>query len=467
MSLVFCGVCPHPPIVVPEVGGEEAAPVKRTQEAMLEIGRRIKKCGAEVLVMISPHSPVFRDAVAINFDERLKGNLGQFRAPQVSFELKNELGLAAEIKKEAGNNGIMTADINKDLISQYQISTELDHGLMVPLYFLQKEGVNIPLVAISMSLLPVKLLYTFGAGIGRAVRNYGKRVALIASGDLSHCLTSDAPAGYEPRGEEFDREIVRLVGKAEVESIMKLDRELIERAGECGFRPIVMMFGALDGYQVDADVLSYEGPFGVGYMVASLIPGKPDREREFLNKFTAEREAELTKRRRSESYLVQLARKTLEDKVRGKTVQTEFEEIPPEFQKKAGVFVSIKKHGQLRGCIGTVFPRKKNIPAEVVQNALSAGLEDPRFYPVQEEELPDLIYSVDVLTEPEKISSMDELNPAKYGVIVRSGHRTGLLLPDLEGIDTPEEQVEIAKQKAGIGPGEPVELERFKVIRYT
>ncbi|MCL6635357.1 MAG: AmmeMemoRadiSam system protein A, partial [Peptococcaceae bacterium] len=140
--------------------------------------------------------------------------------------------------------------------------------------------------------------------------------------------------------------------------------------------------------------------------------------------------------------------------------------VPPEFQKEAGVFVSIKKHGELRGCIGTVEPTRDSIAREVIMNAISAGTRDPRFFPVQEGELDDLEYSVDVLLPPEPAGGFEDLDPEKYGVIVRSGRRQGLLLPDLEGIDTPEEQVAVARQKAGIGPGEPVELMRFEVVRY-
>jgi AmmeMemoRadiSam system protein A len=142
------------------------------------------------------------------------------------------------------------------------------------------------------------------------------------------------------------------------------------------------------------------------------------------------------------------------------------ESIPEEFKKRAGVFVSIKKHGHLRGCIGTVEPYQENIAAEIMANALSAGLRDPRFHPVRQEELDDLEYSVDVLQPPEPVASIQELDPVKYGVIVRAGSRSGLLLPNLEGINTAEEQVAIARQKAGIGPEEEVQLARFEVVRY-
>ena len=163
--------------------------------------------------------------------------------------------------------------------------------------------------------------------------------------------------------------------------------------------------------------------------------------------------------------LVQLARKTIETYVRhGRKIELP-KELTPEMQRKAGVFVSLHRHGELRGCIGTIAPTQSNVAQEVIQNAISAATRDPRFSPVSAQEL-DLDISVDVLTEPEPISSTAQLDPKRYGVIVESGMRRGLLLPNLEGVDTVEEQVDIARRKAWIGAREPVKLYRFEVIRY-
>lgn len=140
--------------------------------------------------------------------------------------------------------------------------------------------------------------------------------------------------------------------------------------------------------------------------------------------------------------------------------------LPPEYREQAGVFVSLKKEGQLRGCIGTVQPVRDNLAEEIAANAVSAAVRDPRFVPVSEEELEGLDVSVDVLSPMEKVESKDELDPRKYGVLVRSGSRSGLLLPDLKGINTVDEQLEIAMRKAGIQSNEPLQLFRFKVTRY-
>lgn len=143
------------------------------------------------------------------------------------------------------------------------------------------------------------------------------------------------------------------------------------------------------------------------------------------------------------------------------------DDVPDEMLKnKAGTFVSIKKNGELRGCIGTIMPTKANIALEIISNAISSGTRDPRFNAVKMDELDLLSYSVDVLLEPEPIDSIKDLDVKKYGVIVRSGFRSGLLLPNLEGVDTPEEQVSIALQKAGISFREDFTMERFEVLRY-
>ena len=163
--------------------------------------------------------------------------------------------------------------------------------------------------------------------------------------------------------------------------------------------------------------------------------------------------------------VAKLAKEAVESYVQtGKTPETG--ELVPEMRERAGVFVSLHKHGQLRGCIGTFEPAKDNVAEEIIANAVSASSADPRFPPVTESELDDLKYSVDILTAPEPVADLSQLDPAEYGVIVESGWRRGLLLPDLEGVDSVEEQIAICRLKAGISAGEPVNLYRFQVRRF-
>ena len=164
--------------------------------------------------------------------------------------------------------------------------------------------------------------------------------------------------------------------------------------------------------------------------------------------------------------LVQLARKAIEEYVRYGRIIDPPENLSPEMRKRAGVFVSIKKRGNLRGCIGTFLPTKENIAEEIIHNAIAAATQDPRFPPISKEELDELDISVDVLSEPEPVKNLEELDPKKYGIIVESGWKRGLLLPDLEGVDTVKQQLAIAMAKAGISPDEPIRVYKFTVNRY-
>lgn len=163
--------------------------------------------------------------------------------------------------------------------------------------------------------------------------------------------------------------------------------------------------------------------------------------------------------------IVQLAKETVEHYVRDKEIPHP-QRLTPEMREQAGVFVSIHKHGQLRGCIGTFQPTRRNVAEEIIYNAISSATRDYRFSPVTPEELPELTYKVDVLTKPEPVKSKSELDPAKYGVLVEYGGKKGILLPDLEGVTSAEQQIEIASAKGGILPEEPVAVYRFQVRRF-
>ncbi len=166
------------------------------------------------------------------------------------------------------------------------------------------------------------------------------------------------------------------------------------------------------------------------------------------------------------SIYTRIARRALENNIKGRTRLDIPEELPPGLTRPGAAFVSLKKKGNLRGCIGTIQPLQENLAAEIAENALGAALRDPRFPPVTATELDELDISVDVLSDPEKVEDISILDPRRYGVIVRTGMRSGLLLPALEGVDTVEQQLEIARRKANIYDDEPAEIYRFEVKRY-
>ena len=168
----------------------------------------------------------------------------------------------------------------------------------------------------------------------------------------------------------------------------------------------------------------------------------------------------------SEHPLVQLARKTIETYLKENKIIAPPAELTPEMKEKAGVFVSLHRQGELRGCIGTFGPTTENVASEIIRNAIESSTRDPRFPPMEADELEGLEINVDVLSTPEPVKSIKELDAKQYGVIVKAGSRRGLLLPDLEGVDTPEAQIDICRRKGGISPGEAVELFKFRVRRY-
>lgn len=271
-KLVGCALMPHPPLLIPEVGKGELEVIRKTADAMQAAAQRIKENNPQTIVIISPHGPVFEDAASITVHPRLKGNMAAFDAPEVGLGFETDGLLVRHIIKKADRLGIHLMQLTDDLAKQYRFSLQLDHGAMVPLYYLHQAGFKGQLVHISMGMLAYEEMYTFGKAVQAAIAMTDKRVAVIASGDLSHRLLPQAPAGYNPRGAEFDRIVVEALKQADAKTLLNLDRELIDAAGECGLRPICFLMGVLGGLEPAADVLSYEGPFGVGYAVALFEP---------------------------------------------------------------------------------------------------------------------------------------------------------------------------------------------------
>ena len=446
-GIIVAGLAPHPPIIVPEVGQAQLKKVEATCNAMREWAGRIKELDPDVVFVMSPHAPASYEEIPVFTVERFYGDLFAFGA-SVSWEVQGDLELARAIVDRAEERGIPVRALVRSTARGSR--GELDHGMMVPLYYLRKAGLEVPIVGSGMGILPLGELAEFGKVVAEAARKLKRRLAFVASGDLSHRLTPGAPAGYDPSGKEFDRFVVDSLAKGDLDSLLSTDLHLAERAGECGLRPIAAMCGALWDRPFSPRLMSYEGPFGVGYAVFLALP-------------SGDGAGSAT----GASPAVRLARETLETYVRtGKVIEPPAD-LGEELRAPAGTFVSLKKRGMLRGCIGTIRPSMETAAKEIISNAIKAGTADPRFPPVSPEELDELEYSVDILKPPEPVSSLDQLDPKRYGVIVRKGGRTGLLLPDIEGVDTVAEQIEIACRKAGIIPGEKgIELYRFEVVRY-
>lgn len=446
--------------MVPEVGREAAQDVRGSIDAMREFTERIIASRAETVVLISPHAPLDARAFVAYHDTPLYGDFANFRAPDTKVEAPLDEALLTEIGRAASEQDYTVLGIK---------GFDLDHGTAVPLYFLQRNGWSGSLVALGYNFLSGEDHLRFGACIKRAVDEIRRPVALVASGDLSHRLKPDAPAGYNSVAHLFDEEVVASLRASEPARIINIDQDLRRMAGECGYRSMLIAFGATLELSLTCEVLHYEAPFGVGYMVAQLTreqAGRGKKVDEINDEKSEETRPEMGAAGHAE--LPALARRAVETFVREGRLIEKPSKTTGMLQERAACFVSIKTdEGALRGCIGTIEPVKETLADELIANAVSAATRDPRFPPVKSAELSHLRYSVDVLSEPER-TTFEELDPALYGVIVEdeAGLHRGLLLPDIEGVETAGQQVEIAMRKAGIKPGSPLKLSRFRVERF-
>jgi AmmeMemoRadiSam system protein B/AmmeMemoRadiSam system protein A len=316
-----------------------------------------------------------------------------------------------------------------------------EHAVEVQLPFIQYFRPDVRIVPVILFHATAAIYKEIGRDIARAIKELDRDAVLVASGDMTH---------YEPQKTAEAKD-----AKA-IDAMVSLDEDGLTRYYEeldismCAYGPAVSLISA-------ARELGAAGAELVKYQTSGDTTGD----------YTAVvGYAGIIIKRAARHPLAALARQTVETYVREGRVPPPPAELTPEMEEPSGVFVSIHKLGALRGCIGTFEPQQKNVAAEIIANAVSSATRDPRFPPIAPEELKDLDYSVDVLTRPEPIDDISRLDPKRYGVIVECGWRRGLLLPDLEGVDSAEDQIDICRRKGDIDPDEPVKLYRFEVERY-
>ncbi len=436
MAIVGAFIMPHPPVIIPEVGCGREQMAAKTVEACDEAAHKIADLKPDVIVLTSPHAVMYEDYFHISPGRFAHGGFDDFGITNVRFTAEYDEDFVAKLSAQADKYGLPAGTIGER-------SPFLDHGTMVPFYFINRIYGGYKLVRMGLSGLPLTEHYKLGQCIAEVAKNSGKRVVIIASGDLSHKLSEEGPYGYAPEGAMFDEQVTDVVSYGNLKQFLDFDPEFSEKAAECGLRSFVIMAGALDGMALTQSMLSYEAPFGIGYGVASFIP-------EFRDEYVVLAEYAI-------GYFL---------------LNGEPPEIPDclsdmLYHEKAGVFVSLKKDGMLRGCIGTIVPTTSCIAEEVIINAISAATQDPRFSPVEPAEYDRLSISVDVLSPSEPVDDVGMLDVQKYGVIVSKGHRRGLLLPNLDGVNTVSEQLSIALAKGGIDESEDYSIERFEVVRHV
>ena len=505
MSILEAYVVPHPPILLPGVGRGEERGAQATLDAYQTVARRIAALAPELIILTTSHGQLYRDAISItslpanggttantakkvntvdgcgnagtsrpddpddcgsgdpcrpdspdDCGAGLWGDFADFRDPDDRLEFLLDEQFVTALGDAASRNGLPAVVLPEP-------DNKLDHGCMVPLYFIaQQLKTPYKIARIGISFLDVQSHYRMGQCLAQTVAALGRRAVLVASGDLSHRLKHSGSYGFNPAGPKFDQQLTAAFASGQLEELLRFDDRFRDDAAECGLNSFVIMAGALSalcGEDFESELLSYEGPWGVGYAVARFTPGD-----------------------RQPSLPVRLAFAALRDWHDGNELPDEhtpavaalLEALNREDQdaldalrgRQAGAFVSFHKGDDLRGCIGTIAATQDNLVQEICHNTVSAAGHDPRFSAIRPDETTALSCSVDVLGDAEPVASTGELDARRYGVIVSKGFRRGLLLPDLEGVDTPDEQISIALRKAGISADERYQLERFEVLRF-
>ncbi|RQD70097.1 MAG: AmmeMemoRadiSam system protein A [Tindallia sp. MSAO_Bac2] len=428
---------PHPPIIIPEVGKGKEREAGNTIKGMEKLVEAIVNKSPDTLVVLTPHSQ-YNGIMTIATNQKWRGSLLQFGCPDVEIQINNNTELVNIINEQVG---LSRADM------------PLDHGALVPLYFIWKHLKDFKIVLIGVGPHDSEALISISNSLGMLLQEQNENIILLASGDLSHRLRHDGPYGKHPSGPIFDELVVKAFKEKNLDQLKNISTDLRNEAAECGLNPFIAASEMVKPMRCNIELCSYEGPFGVGYLTAFADCNIVEKHQ-----------------------YVRVAEEAIKKYVtEGETINPEeyFEEIFDEKwlrdkrHRKAGSFVSIHKNGRLRGCIGTIMPAYDNILQEVNANAIAAATKDPRFSPVEEEELKDISIKVDILGDMEEIETVEVLNPKEYGIMVESKYKRGVLLPDLEGVDTAIQQFEIAKEKAGIGTNEKIRIYRFQVERFA
>jgi aromatic ring-opening dioxygenase LigB subunit len=259
--LTFAAITPHPPLIIPSIGKENLKRVQKTIDAMTELEKKIFESGAETIIIISPHGQILSNAFTINLNPEYEINLEEFGDFGTKTKYKTNTKLAHKIKELAESQNIPLVLGSEE---------RLDHGSAIPLFYLTQRLTNASILPIGYSLLDLKTHFNFGDFLKEIIIDDEKKIAVVASGDLSHCITKNAPAGYSPGGKEFDEKLIELITNKNTAGILNLDQNFIEEAGECGLRSIIILLGLLERINYSPEILSYEAPFGVGYLVANF-----------------------------------------------------------------------------------------------------------------------------------------------------------------------------------------------------
>lgn len=445
-SIVFVGLMPHAPILVSGVGREHHTHVRRTLAAMQQIATHTLAVQPDTVLIISPHSPRRAGAFGIWQTPLLHGSFEEFGSDESRVDLPLDREFTEQLEKQTAARGLHTWRI---------LSGKLDHGATVPLSFLVAAGWQGPTAIVSLNEPADEGLDEFGHAIAAAAGTLGRRLAIIASGDMSHRLNPSAPCGFHADGRRFDETFIDLLHNGSLQEVRHLNPVLLENAAQDVVESTRIALASTDYVTPGRTVLSYEGPFGVGYGVA-ILAEQP------VATSTAPAAAVGPLVLSHWADLPGVARAAVAAHFAGGPEEPPFV-AAGELTQPHGVFVTLRgKHEVLRGCRGSPTPEQPDLIHETWRCAREAALLDSRFPPLREEQLSQVRFSVSILGPLEPVASPSLLDPALYGVLVTSKKgRRGLLLPAIKGVDTVAEQLRLVRHKAGIQPEEKIEIQRF------
>jgi MEMO1 family protein len=438
----------HAPIVIPEIGVDRAPECERTTGAMRELAARVIAHRPDLLVVVSPHAPRQGGLFGVVDAKRIAGSFARFGFPRLATHLPGAPREARRLRAAAARLGIQCWTPPGD---------DLDHGALVPLHFLVEAGWSGRTLLLALPVHGNGAVEGMGEALRHAAEESRQRWAVIASGDMSHRLQPDAPGGWDPRAREFDAGFVARIRNGDYREACAPDPSLQDLAAEDVVASTLVAVAAA-GFRSDGHaLLSYEGPFGVGYCESLLYSdGAPDLG-ELAATHPEDAEADAPP-----AILPEIAREAIRaERLRQPLV------LPPlktPWHDARAVFVTLRDpSGELRGCIGRTEPSLGTLAEEIADCAVSAATRDPRFERVQLGEIDRLRIEVSILCPPEPVATRAELDPERYGVVVTLGHRRGVLLPDVAGVDSVAAQLHIAAEKAGLRDDEPYTIERVQV----
>ncbi|MEY4579277.1 MAG: hypothetical protein RL701_3980 [Pseudomonadota bacterium] len=432
----------HAPIVVPEVAGNRARQCSETTRAMADLATRVCAHRPDVLTIISPHAARHATRWGICAQTPLQGNFGRFGAAQIGVTLPGAPDAALRLAPLARELKLTTRELAGD---------ELDHGSLVPLYFLAKAGFRGPVLLLAPPEPGTRTEERMGAAIARAAEEAGERWVVLASGDMSHRLIPGAPDGYHPLAKEFDRTFKARIDAGDLRGACAIDRDLRTLAAEDVVEACTVAAAAVGYRSHGHHTYSYEGPFGVGYLGALLFEEAAPEHGELAGPG-----------KRPWAAMLRIARDAIATKIVHDAYRVPV--LPKPWNTVQGVFVTLRdRAGALRGCVGHVEPRFATLSEEIAACAAAAATQDTRFPRVTPKELPSLRIEVSLLSKAEPVTDISTLDPKRYGIVVSSGRARGVLLPDADGVDTVEEQLRVAAAKGQLPTSRTWVIHRFDV----